>query len=203
MLTIRPLAAALNKHRHRLSASPCRADGAKGAARHLSVTPYPARKDTRASGPLAPLELPGEEMPGCLGARTLGYYHCNKEPGQPVGRHALRGDCLGPPVVFLLAWTRSGLALLGRTGSRAFHEDGSGVAVAGVAPKRRSSPALCTAAAFVFPRPPSRLQSPAVPRFAPPRRTIDTRSRPPRWGSLYASGPRLTTASRRQARPSG
>ena len=37
----------------------------------------------------------------------------------------------------------------------------------------------------------------------PPRRTIDTRSRPPRWGSLSASGPRLTTASRRQARPSG
>ena len=36
-------------------------------------------------------------MPGCLGARTLGYYHCNKESGQPVGRHALRGACLGPP----------------------------------------------------------------------------------------------------------
>jgi hypothetical protein len=40
-----------------------------------------------------------------------------------------------------------------------------------------------------------------VPR--PYRRAIYTRSRPPRWGSLYASGPRLTTASRRQARPSG
>ena len=102
MLTIRPLAAALNKHRHRLSASPCRAEVAKGAARHLSVTPYPARKDTRASGPLAPLELPGEKMPGCLGARTLGYYHCNKESGQPVGRHALRGVCLGPPAFLLL-----------------------------------------------------------------------------------------------------
>ena len=102
MLTISPLAAALNKHRHRLSASPCRAKVAKGAARHISVTPYPARKDTRASGPLAPLELPGEKMPGCLGALTLGYYHCNKEPGQPVGRHALRGDGLGPPVFFLL-----------------------------------------------------------------------------------------------------
>ena len=112
-----PLTAALNKHRHRLSASPCRAKVAKGAARHISVTPYPARKDTRASGPLAPLELPGEEMPGCLGARTLGYYHCNKEPDQPVGRHALRGVCLGPPVFFLLVRTRIGLALLGRTGS--------------------------------------------------------------------------------------
>ncbi len=189
MLTIRPLAAALNKHRHRLSASPCRADGAKGAARHLSVTPYPARKDTRASGPLAPLELPGEKMPGCLGARTLGYYHCNKEPGQPVGRHALRGDCLaGPPVGFLLAWTRSGLALLGRTGSRVFHEDGSGVAVAGVAPRRRSSPALCTAATPVFPCPPSRLQSPAgaafcggtVWRFTPaPVRPTGAPSTPP------------------------
>lgn len=41
-----------------------------------------ARKDTCASGPLVPLELPGEEMPGCLGALTLDYYHCNKEPGQ-------------------------------------------------------------------------------------------------------------------------
>jgi hypothetical protein len=102
LLTIRPLAAALNKHRHRLSASPCRADGAKGAARHISVTPYPARKDTRASGPLAPLELPGEEMPGCLGARTLGYYHCNKEAGQPVGRHSLRGDCLALRSFFFL-----------------------------------------------------------------------------------------------------
>ena len=40
-----------------------------------------------------------------------------------------------------------------------------------------------------------------VPR--PSRRTIRTRSRLPRWGSLYASGPRLTTALRRQARPSG
>ena len=44
-------------------------------------------------------------------------------------------------------------------------EYGSGVAVAGVAPKRRSSPALCTAAASVFPRPPSRLQSPAGAAF--------------------------------------
>ena len=185
MLTIRPLAATLNKHRHRLSASPCRADGAKGAARHLSVTLYPARKDTRASGPLAPLELPGEEMPGCLGAHTLDDYLCTKNQVNPSadtrfavtaglraftrkaprplkpcgrsslrdhfelragGRHTLRGDYLGPPVVFLLARTRSGLALFGRTGSRALHEDGSGVAVAGVAPKRRSSPALCTAA---------------------------------------------------------
>ena len=90
-----------------MSASPCRAKVAKGAARHISVTPYPARKDTRASGPLAPLELPGEEMPGCLGARTLGYYHCNKEPGQPVGRHALRGVCLGSPVFSFIARTRS------------------------------------------------------------------------------------------------
>jgi hypothetical protein len=36
-------------------------------------------------------------------------------------------------------------------------------------PKRRSSPALCTAATPVFPRPPSRLQSPLGPRFAPPQ----------------------------------
>ena len=55
--------------------------------------------------------------------------------------------------------------MLGRAGSRAFHEDGSSVAVAGVAPRRRSSPALCTAAAPVFPRPPSRLQSPAGAAF--------------------------------------
>jgi hypothetical protein len=54
-----------------------------------------------------------------------------------------------------------------------------------------------------IPRPPSRLQSPAVPRSAPPRRAINPRSRPPRRGSLPASGSRLTTASRRQARPSG
>ncbi len=38
-----------------------------------------------------------------------------------------------------------------------------------------------------------------VPR--PPRRAIHTRSHPPRWGSLYASGSRLATASRRQACP--
>ncbi len=172
MLTIRPLAAALNKHRHRLSASPCRADGAKGAARRILVTPYPARKDIRASGPLAPLELPGEEMPGCLGARTLDYYHCNKEPVQPVSRRALRGDCLGPPTS-LSPWrpvSRRGLALLGRTGSRAFHEDGSGVAVAGVAPRRRSLPAWCTACRAVLPRPPSRVPSSvgAGLRSAPP-----------------------------------
>ena len=47
------------------------------------------------------------------------------------------------------------------------------------------------------------LQSPAGQRFAPPRMAIHTRSRPPRWGSLPASGSRVTTASRRQARPSG
>ena len=55
----------------------------------------------------------------------------------------------------------------------------------------------------VFPRPPSRLQSPAVPCCAPPRRAINTRSRPPQRGSLPASGARRTTASRRPARPSG
>ena len=111
-------------------------------------------------------------MPGCLGALTLGYYHCNKEPGQPVGRHALRGVYRGPPVFSFIARTRS-------------------------------DPGDCNATTPVFPRPPSRLQSPLKQRFAPPRRTIHTRSRPPRWGSLYASGPRQTTASRRQARPSG
>jgi len=44
-------------------------------------------------------------------------------------------------------------------------EYGSGVAVAGVAPRRRSSPASCTAATSVFPRPPSRLQSPVGAAF--------------------------------------
>ena len=93
--------------------------------------------------------------------------------------------------------------MLGRNGSRAFHKDGSCVAVAGVAPRRRSSPALCTAAALYSPALPRGCNRPTVPRFAPHRRAIRTRSRPPRWGSLYASGPRLTTALRRQARPSG
>ena len=71
------------------------------------------------------------------------------------------------------------------------------------APKRRSSPALCTATTPVFPCPPSRLQSPAVPRFAPRRRAINTRSRPPPRGSLSASGAVRTTASRRLPRPFG
>ena len=60
MLTIRPLAAALNKHRHRLPASPCRADGAKGAARHLSVTPYPARKEPVPVARLRPSNYPAK-----------------------------------------------------------------------------------------------------------------------------------------------
>ena len=60
MLTIRPLAAALNKHRHRLSASPCRADGAKGAARPLSVTPYPARKEPAPVARLRPSNYPAK-----------------------------------------------------------------------------------------------------------------------------------------------
>ena len=50
-------------------------------------------------------------------------------------------------------------------------EDGGGVAVAGVAPKRRSSPALCTAATPGFPRPPSRLQAPPGPLRASGRLT--------------------------------
>ena len=94
-------------------------------------------------------------MPGCLGAHTLGYYHCNKEPGQPVGRHALRGDCLGPPVFFLLpepgaASLRSyapDLGLSMRTVA-ALQSPGSR---RGVAPHR-----LCA------PQPP--LYSPALPR---------------------------------------
>jgi len=61
--------------------------------------------------------------------------------------------------------SRRDLASLGRAESRAFHEDGSSVAVAGVAPRRRSSPALCTAATPLFPRPPSRLQSPVGAAF--------------------------------------
>jgi len=67
-------------------------------------------------------------------------------------------------------------------------EYGSGVAVAGVAPKRRSLSALCTAAASVFPRPPSRLQSlvgaafrgRTVGRFTPaPVRPAGAPSTPP------------------------
>jgi len=64
-----------------IQALEAKAPGAGIAARPASL-PYTARKDTLASGPLAPLELPGEEMPGCLGALTLDYYHCNKELGQ-------------------------------------------------------------------------------------------------------------------------
>ena len=41
--------------------------------------------------------------------------------------------------------------MLERSGSRAFHEDVSGVAVAGVAPRRRSLPALCTTATWYSP----------------------------------------------------
>ena len=63
--------------------------------------------------------------------------------------------------------------------------------------------------------PPAASISPALPavavvrqgraslRFAPPLRPLGIRTRPPRRGSLPASGAGLTTAARRQARPSG
>jgi len=52
-----------------------------------------------------------------------------------------------------------------RASDQGIYEDVGGVAVAGVAPRSRSSPALCTAATPVSPRPPSRLQSPVGAAF--------------------------------------
>ncbi len=64
-----------------------------------------------------------------------------------------------------------------RQGTR--EEDG-GVAVAGVAPKRRSLPSLCTAAILLFPRPPSRLPSSVGAGLRSPLRPLCSRARPPR-----------------------
>ena len=72
-----------------------------------------------------------------------------------------------------------------------------------VAPRRRSLPAWCTAC---------RSFSPALPAVAVVRQgratlrpsgRLASRARPPQRGSLPASGAGLTTAARRQARPSG
>ena len=60
-----------------IQALEAKAPGAVIAARPVWL-PYTACKDTLSSGPLASLELPGEEMPGCLGALTLDYHHCNR-----------------------------------------------------------------------------------------------------------------------------
>ena len=69
----------------------------------------------------------------------------------------------------------------------------------GVAPHRLCAP--------LPPRyPPARPRGcnrPSGPRSAAAPSAINTRARPPPRGSLPASGSRLTTASRRQARPSG
>ena len=197
MLTIRPLAAALNKHRHRLSASPCRADGAKGAARHISVTPYPARKTPAPVARLRPSNYPAKRCRVVSGRVRLVITIATKNQVNPSAytRFAVTASAL---LSFFIARTRSCLASLGRTGSRVFHEDGSGVAVAGVAPRRRSSPALCTAVIPVFPRPPSRLQSPAgaafrvrtVGRFTPaPFRPPGAPSTPPAKGTYLCPVP--------------
>ena len=78
---------------------------------------------------------------------------------------------------------------------------------------RRGRAAASLPAGFVhrsrFVIPPPTLAAAVVRRCraalcsAPPLRPPGIRSRQPRRGSLYASGPRLTTASRRQAQPSG
>jgi len=107
-------------------------------------------------------------LPGChaacnqgTGRATVGItasaFSAGVPPAlQPVTSFALSivsdSGCLWQPVMVHAPPAR----LLRSPGPRV-SEDVSGVAVAGVAPKRRSSPALCTAAASVFPRPPSRL----------------------------------------------
>ena len=69
----------------------------------------------------------------------------------------------------------------------------------GVAPYRLGAPP----AAPFSPALPRGCHRPSGPGCAPPLRPLGIRARPPRRGSLPASGAGLTTAARRQARPSG
>ena len=69
----------------------------------------------------------------------------------------------------------------------------------GVAPCRLGAPP----AAPFSPALPRGCHRPSGPGCAPPLRPLGIRARPPRRGSLPASGAGLTTAARRQARPSG
>ena len=69
----------------------------------------------------------------------------------------------------------------------------------GVAPGRLGAPP----AAPFSPALPRGCHRPSGPGCAPPLRLLGTRARPPQRGSLPASGAGLTTAARRQARPSG
>ncbi len=144
------------------------------AARPASL-PYTAREDTCASGPLVPLELPGEEMPGCLGALTLDYYHCNKEPG----RHP-RYFLLFPP-------TRSRFRLSCRL--HCFAQDMTGCAAMSCDSRQASRQPL--------PRPTRRLGPPAGQRFAPPPQAILACSRPPQGAPPQPPGHRRTRAAPR------
>ena len=69
----------------------------------------------------------------------------------------------------------------------------------GVAPCRLGA----SPAAPFSPALPRGCHRPSGPGCAPPLRPLGIRARPPRRGSLPASGAGLTTAARRQARPSG
>jgi len=239
-----PLARSLPLPICRLRASPCRAEGAKGATlpnavccayRHVAETnqmlrhslPEAARARLRPSVGLLSRNAIGGAVPAKPGVRSgRRQGHRLVCPNRKVKTNhpdilavpANSGDRSGrrrgrlflspnrkvkTPIAFGVAVpanpdTRSAR----RRGHRRvwpnrkiktesplrLDEYGSGVAVAGVAPKRRSLPALCTAAASVFPRPPSRLQSPTgaafrgrpVGRFTPaPVRPAGAPSTPP------------------------
>ena len=190
-----PLARSLPLPRGRLTASPCRAEGAKGATlpnavccayRHVAETnqmlrhslPEAARARLRPSvGLLSRNAIVGAvpANPDTRSARRRG--HRRVRPNRKIKTESP-----------LRSASMSMVAALQSPGSRR-----------SVAPHRLCAP-LPPAYSPALPRDRHR---PLGPGYAPPLRPLGIRARPPRWGSLYASGSRLTTASRRQARPSG
>jgi len=175
---------------------------------HPPVGEFPTTRPKRGKGHASPWRVCHVPCCGTQMARRSSGLACRLQSGHRSRRRGRHGPCIfgrrlaGPPsrhFICTFHCFRFRLpmaagdgpcpsALLLRSPCPRVNEDVTGVAVAGVAPKRRSSPALCTAAASVFPRPPSRLQSPAgaafrgrtVGRFTPaPVRPAGAPSTPP------------------------